>query len=96
MNKVWQISSDFIEEKKELQWTEWDVNITIYNPLSGDTCLLNLFPFEILKFLLEKPALLYDISKYSAVLCDEEHNEQWDKKILAILEDLRFLELIDY
>ncbi|MCK5696871.1 MAG: HPr-rel-A system PqqD family peptide chaperone [Gammaproteobacteria bacterium] len=96
MNEVWQIFSELTKDKKKLEFIDWGINISVYNPFSGDTHLLNLFPFEILQFLLKKPASLYDIAEYSAILCDEEHTEQWNKKVLTVLEHLKALELIDY
>ncbi len=80
----------------ELCYTDWGAEVSLYNPCSGDTHLLNLFPFEVIQFLLLKPAVLASIAQYMATLCDEENNAQWNDKILNLLKQLKELELIDY
>ena len=96
MDKVWQVCSRFVKEDTEIQFTEWHSNISVYNPYSGNTHLLNLFPFEIVRFLLEKPASFSDIATHTAVLCDEKQTEQWANKVLSVLKQLKALELVDY
>ena len=96
MHDLWRACVDFSEENGKYEFIEWDINVSLYNHCSGNTHLLNLFPYEILQFLLLKPASLAVVSKHMAILCDEENDEKWRKKILIILKQLEELELIEH
>jgi len=96
MEGMWQTCSCLLDKRDGLLFVDWGVNISLYSPCTGDTHLFNLFPFEIIQFLLLKPASLSDISEYMALLCDEEDNAQWNNKIVNVLIQLKEFELIDY
>ena len=98
MVNTWNICSEVLNnnDTQRLDFIEWGTDVSLYNPCSGNTHLLNLFPYEILQFLLLKPASLTAISEHMAVLCDEKNDEKWNEKILKLLMQLKELELIDY
>jgi len=100
MIDLWCVCSELLQEQdvreEGLDYAEWGAEISLYNPCSGETHLLNLFPFEIVRFLLLKPASLPAISVYMADLCDENNNKLWSEKILKVLKQLEELELIEH
>ena len=96
MSELWQICFDQLVETDELECVDWGSEVSLYNSCSGETLLLNLFPYEILQFLLLKPAPLSAVAEHMAVLCDEENNKKWHKKVLILLQQLKELELVDY
>ncbi len=95
MDKVWRIATDVLSENKTLSFVEWEDKVSLYNGGTGDTHLLNLFPFEVLLTLLSGPAALTSISLRMAELCGEVDNPQWRSNILKILIQLEELELVD-
>lgn len=96
MAKQWHICSVSTDKKDDLEFIEWGTVVALFNPCSGDTHLLNLFPYEIISFLLLKPASSDRIVAHMSVLCDEKNDQKWQQKILSMLQQLKDLELIDY
>lgn len=92
---LWHISPCLFDHNNKLQAVEWGAEVSLYNCNTGDTHLFNLFPFEILQFLVSKNAGLAAVSEHMAVLCDEKNNAVWSNKILSTLKQLEELDLID-
>ncbi len=95
MDKVWCIATGVLSETGALSFVEWDENVSLYNGGTGDTHLLNLFPFEVLLSLVPGHGTIASISMHMAAICGEEDNQQWRSNILKILMQLEELELVD-
>jgi len=97
MAGLWYVCNDLLlNNKGKPDVVEWETVVNIYNPCSGETHLLNFFPYEVFQFLLLKPASLSDVAERMALLCDEENDKKWNNKILDLLKQLKEFELIDY
>ncbi len=95
MDKIWRIAAGVLSDNKTLSFVEWDDKVSLYNGGTGETHLLNLFPFEVLLTLLPGHATITSISMRMAELCGEYDNQQWRSNILKILMQLEELELVD-
>lgn len=95
MDKVWRIAAGVLSDNNTLSFVEWDEKVSLYNGGTGETHLLNLFPFEVLLTLVSGGSALASVSRHMAELCGEEDNPQWRSNILKILMQLEELELVD-
>ena len=65
----------------------------IFNPLSGETHLLNLFALDIIEFL-EKPARLSSLNSYLCDLYQAENPESLGQQLGSVITELADLGLI--
>jgi PqqD family protein of HPr-rel-A system len=75
----------------KLSWKFWDNEFVVYNPLSGDTHLLDRFSGEILKSLETKPASQLDLASRLNQESGMDLDEDLVKRIGELL--LKFSEL---
>jgi len=78
-----------------LRWANFDDASVVFNPLTGDTHLLNPFPALLLQELEKDPADLQHLCQISANACDEEVNETWRANVQHVISQLEAVDLIE-
>ena len=88
---VWRLSVT-----SALPFRFWDGEIVVYNPLSGDTHMLDVLTSELLRVLMGGPADVAALRRATAVFLDVPDNEQVAQHVgqaLASLDELGLIEL---
>ena len=96
MTSGWVLSSS-----RELNIVEWEEDFSVYNPVSGETHVVNIFPAEILIFIqkysqIQNPVNITQICQNIAELSGESVTPQLELRIKFVLQQLEDIDLIEY
>lgn len=76
-------------------WESWGTEHAVFCVPTGETHLLSELPAEVLRRLSQSPQTLDGLSEALARDCEVDNSAPWNRKIAAIVKDLRALELVD-
>lgn len=88
--RTWRISTD-----QDLTWRQWDGDYVVYNPVSGDTHILDIVTGEILRGLATGPASEEEIARRMAAFLEVEKDDALNEAALTMVEKLDELGLIE-
>ena len=80
---------------RKLLWRDWDGDMVIYHPLSGDTQLLDVAVAEVLKEIDEGRATRGDARARLASFLEVDNDSELDKAVSQILGKLDDLGIIE-
>jgi len=90
LDRVWKIP-----DGARLEWSHFDEESVLFNPLSGQTHLLTVFAIDILEHVLRSSAAGSVLVDHMAVLYQIEPEAGFQEQVLDSLDDLHDLGLVE-
>lgn len=80
---------------QKLLWRDWDGDLVIYHPLSGDTQLLDVAVAQVLQLIDESQATRRDSCEHLAAFLEVDNDPEVNKAVSQILGKLDDLGIIE-
>jgi PqqD family protein of HPr-rel-A system len=79
----------------KLAWADWGPAVSLFDGISGETHLLDALTAEIVRRLAKDALTLEELSQALSTDCEVTDTALWQRKVAAVLEQLRALQLAE-